>query len=173
MILKDVVINGPSGSGKDSFVELVHVVADYNVINISSVDPLRSIPKQWGWNGEKDLNYRKALIALKEAATYIDNYPLRYMLEKRQRIKESSIKAVIFYHIREPHNIEEFIEAIDDDVKVLLIRRFPMDEQTPDYNQVNEYKHYDYVITNVTDDYESLRTSAITFAKQWGPLRAQ
>ena len=47
-----VVINGRGGVGKDTLCSFVS--DNYNVMNISSIDPIKEIAKTIGWDGKKD-----------------------------------------------------------------------------------------------------------------------
>ena len=106
----DVIINGTSRTGKDTFIDFVGDVlhGEVYVHNISSIDPFREIPIRFGWKGKKDDDYRTCLHLLKEASTYIDDFPTRFLLQERERVLQqgSFLKdTMIFYHIREPKEI--------------------------------------------------------------------
>lgn len=150
-MIHDVIINGVAQSGKDTFVSLFEdSFNDYfHIFNISSIDPFRTIPYEWGWNGVKDDNYRAALSYLKKAATYIADYPIREMLDKRRYFNRRNGKPnVFFYHIREPEEIEKFKRALDIDLLTVLVRREvrTIPEHSTD-RLVFDYR-YDVVIEN-------------------------
>ena len=88
-----LVINGKGGVGKDTLCELAR--KHYKVYNISSVDPIKAIARECGWDGRKDDKSRRFL---------------------------SDLKALMFLHIREPKEIEKFVSATGGEAKTLLIR---------------------------------------------------
>jgi adenylate kinase family enzyme len=58
------VINGSGGAGKDTLCELA--AKHFKTVNVSSIDPIKKIARENGWNGEKDLKSRKFLADLKQ-----------------------------------------------------------------------------------------------------------
>ena len=117
-----IVINGRGGAGKDTLCEFA--AKKYRVENYSSVDPIKTLAKQAGWNGEKDDRSRKFLSDLKRLTTEYNDLPTKY-LEGRCRDFLESGDDILFVHIRECEQIEHFIDTVKDSVKVLtlLVRR--------------------------------------------------
>lgn len=70
------VINGSGGVGKDTFVELVSVELNdklkrfHTVVNFSSVDKVKEIAREIGWDGRKTEKDRKFLSDLKSLTIY-------------------------------------------------------------------------------------------------------
>lgn len=62
------IINGSGGVGKDTFVELVSTELNdrlkkfHTVLNFSSVDKVKEIAKEIGWDGKKNRKKQKVLI---------------------------------------------------------------------------------------------------------------
>lgn len=142
----DIIINGMAESGKDTFIKLFEEVHPGKVFNFSSVDIFRDFPYFFGWNGIKDNSYRNCLHYLKKASTYIDDFPTKYLLQKRKANWDTG--GVYFYHIREEEEIKKFIGQAGFDVITLLLKR---DKTTladnPADNNVLSYS-YDYTISN-------------------------
>ena len=68
-----VVMNGKGGVGKDTLCDSLR--EKYRVMNISAIDPIKEIARQYGWNGEKDDRARLFLAELKQALTdYIEEF---------------------------------------------------------------------------------------------------
>lgn len=65
------IINGSGGVGKDTFVkfisdELNDIMKKFHtVVNFSSVDKVKDITREIGWNGKKTEKDRKFLLILK------------------------------------------------------------------------------------------------------------
>ncbi len=114
-MVNDIIINGIARTGKDTFIEAFARSHSAPVLNISSIDPFRKIPEMFGWNGEKDDDYRMCLHLLKRASKCIDNYPINFLLQERKKFIEENDgeeDIYIFYHIREPNEIEEFLKEL-------------------------------------------------------------
>lgn len=116
-----VVINGKGGVGKDT---LCAALAErYRVMNVSSIDPIKAIARNYGWNGEKDMRSRRFLAELKEAFINYCDLPKTYLCEKAEEFLAGDDE-VMFVHIREPKEIAAFREAIlPAKCLTLLVRR--------------------------------------------------
>ena len=167
-MIHDVIINGIGGCGKDTFIkEFKKICGDeINVYSFSSIDPFRGIVQRWG-SIKKDENHRKALSLIKEAATLINDYPLRHLLDCRCGVNAAHRDAVIFYHIREPEEIEKLVgelEELHSDPVTLLIYRYNI--ETPNNKSDQSVFNFDYGVeigNNGTT--EDLRDKARVFAK--------
>lgn len=126
------VINGKGGVGKDTLIKSISDADDTFVYNCSSIDPFRDVCAQFNKSGEKDLEYRKFLAGMKSlvddycektnfisySQEYLQN-ELKWFMNECGKIEEKekdtwdckkTQHAVMFVHIREPYNIEEFID---------------------------------------------------------------
>ena len=74
---KIFIINGSGGVGKDTFVELVSEFA--SIMNFSSVDKVKDIAKEIGWNGTKTEKDRKFLSDLKILTAEYCDMPFQSM----------------------------------------------------------------------------------------------
>ncbi len=116
------VINGAGGIGKDTLCELAS--EKYKVMNVSSIDPIKRIASENGWNGEKTPEARRFLSELKRVFTEFNDLPFNYTLDRYREFLTYDDE-LFFVHIREPHEIKKFIEsaeAIGGKVHALLIR---------------------------------------------------
>ncbi len=114
-----VIINGSGGVGKDTLCDIVGKY--YDVMNISSIDPIKKIAIDNGWNGEKNEKSRKFLAELKNLFVDFNDLPQRYLMKKYSDFLQSK-KQVLFVHIREPKEIEKFKNEIQIECVTLLIR---------------------------------------------------
>ena len=108
---KIIVINGKGGSGKDELIK--HFPEKY--LNLSSIDPVKKIARDFGWDGSKDAKGRLFLNQLKTAADSYNNFTNTYLVE---RICTSIVcdtedpVETFFVHIREPEKIQFFIKSM-------------------------------------------------------------
>lgn len=98
---KIIIINGMATSGKSTFVQLCK---NYNnsVVEISSVDFVKSIANLCGWDGSKSEKNRKFLSDLKDLLENWNDVP-------NKKIDEWILNhpdKIIFINVREPKNIE-------------------------------------------------------------------
>ena len=143
-----IVINGQGGVGKDTLCDLA--AKHFRVYNISSVDPIKEIARQCGWDGSKDDKSRRFLSDLKALTVNYNNYPTVWGKERFLGFLESEDQ-IMFFHIREPEEIAKFVEATDGFAKTLLIRGGDRMKKE-NYGNVSddgvENYEYDYYFTN-------------------------
>lgn len=97
---KVIVINGMGGVGKSTFVSLCHEI-NPRVIETSTVDFVKQIALQAGWNGVKDQKGRRLLSDIKDALERYDDVPNK----KIDEFIKSHPNNIIFVNARESHNI--------------------------------------------------------------------
>ncbi len=114
-----IVINGKGGAGKDTLCAAA--ARRYRVENISSIDPIKAIAAQHGWQGEKDDRARKFLSDLKRAFADYNDLPNRW-LEERAQAFAAGDGEILFVHIREGSQIDDFKRRIKGKCLTLLIR---------------------------------------------------
>jgi len=155
-----VVVNGFPLSGKDEFVKFCILYLKTKSIkgyNKSSVDKVKKIAKEMGWDGNKDPKSRKYLSDIKDLYTWYCDGPTKDIID----FSENN-DGIIFFHCREPKEIEKLVNK-KIDTKTLLIRRF--EYTTCDTNHadiyVEEYS-YDYIIENI-EGLDLLKKSAEKF----------
>jgi len=114
-----IIINGSGGVGKDTICNIVG--KHYKTMNISSVDPIKKIALENGWNGEKNEKSRKFLADLKQLFVEFNDLPCNYLMEQYRKFLKSG-KEILFVHIREPEEISKFKNSISENCVTLLIR---------------------------------------------------
>lgn len=139
-------------SGKDTFCSKVIDITtpNYGVV-LSTVDLVKEIAKDLGWNGEKTPKDRKFLSDLKDILTEwddipikdierrIDNflYPIRYYgLDEKE--------AVIFIMCREPKEIDTMCKRLG--AKSLIVRRTDAENSEKSNHADEEVLEYQYDI---------------------------
>ena len=161
---KIFIINGSGGVGKDTFVELVSELVP--TVNFSSVEKVKEIAKQIGWDGisktEKD---RKFLSDLKLLTSNYCDMPFRSMEEQVKEFKQDDTKQCLFLHIREPEEIRKAVKAFN--AETILVIRDSVKQITSNMADANVYRYkYDYhVINNGT--IEDFKKVAEHFVKEY------
>jgi cytidylate kinase len=166
---KVVIINGLPGSGKDTFCELCKHVITTNkkaVFNYSTIDIIKNLAIDLGWEGDKTPKSRDFLARLKQLMVWWDDTPFIYITDRADRIirsyRDMPIDVCVFVHSRESEEIDRFKEYYGNRAITLLIKRDVEVESTNSSdNNVYNYQ-YDYVIEN-NGDKEQLKESAKTF----------
>ena len=144
-----IIVNGPAESGKNTFCSLCRDHAyfyDMLIAQISSVDIIKEVARQLGWNGEKDEKSRKFLSDLKDLSMQYSDAPMEYLTREYNGIKDHE-NVMLFMHIREPEEIQRAKEHFD--ALTLLIKRpgyEPIQSNHAD-RDVDQYD-YDYTIVN-------------------------
>ena len=116
--MKVAIINGSGTSGKDTVVELTRTYfLDKNeVVNLSTIDKIKDIARQLGWNCEKDEKGRQFLADLKTAWTNYNNGANQETLNNILRLNIDEFSApkefIVFVHCREPEAIQWFVEKL-------------------------------------------------------------
>ena len=150
-----IVINGIGGSGKDTLIQEFPAPC----ANVSSIDPIKKIAKEIGWNGVKDVAGRRFLSQLKQAADEYDDFSTKYLLQKAKGFLLTGFSDYLFVHIREPENIHKFVEEAKkelpnfsiEDIKILtlLVKAdwTPESLGNPSDDRVTDYP-YDIIFHN-------------------------
>lgn len=143
------IINGSGGCGKDTFVSLVDSNTPQTIINFSSVDRIKEIAADIGWQGGKTDRDRKFLSDLKLLCADYNDLPFRSMEEQVHKFKTSDA-SMLFLHIREPDEIARAKEVFD--AITILVKRDSIKHITtnPADGNVFDYE-YDVIIDNDID----------------------
>lgn len=141
-----IIINGKGGVGKDTLCAAA--ARRWRVENISSIDPIKAIAAQHGWQGEKDGRARKFLSDLKRAFADYNDLPNRW-LEERCRGFAAGDGEILFVHIREGSQIAAFKRRVKGKCLTLLVRspRTGAAYGNPSDDDVEDYP-YDYIYEN-------------------------
>ena len=151
------IVNGFPGSGKTTFEDKVcQIVGDGSFgFKLSTVDFVKSLARQCGWDGTKDLHNRKFLSDLKDLLTQWDDVPYKKIENSIELIKadfrEYDIdfeKAAIFVDCREPEEIKKLCDGLN--AKSLLIRRgCDVNTETSNHADAEVLNYnYDIIINN-------------------------
>lgn len=151
-MIKVIVINGAGTSGKDTFIDLFTQVCvehgQYPVYRFSSVDEVKYFATCMGWDGVKDDKGRRFLSDIKDAMTRYNNAPFNFMKQKVKEVMQEEVDAFIFFHIREPVEIQKMVDELK--ATTLLIDRpsVKKDSFTNHADKNVESYQYDYHVVN-------------------------
>lgn len=158
---KVFIINGSGGVGKDTFVSLVSDVVKFGVLNYSSVDKIKEIAREIGWDGGKTEKDRRFLSDLKILCAEYNDLPFNSMKQKYEEFLSGNW-SVMFLHIREPNEIEKAKAVFS--ANTVLVRRDSVKHITSNMADENVYNYsYDYEINN-NGTIDDLLSEAIRFA---------
>lgn len=168
---KVVIINGKPQSGKDTFCKYAQGYCDddesANTLIISSVDPLKEMLTQLGWDGTKTDKIRDMLMDMKQLWVQNQDGPTMFLFNNILEFHKAYTGEdnIVFVHIREPEEIKKLVNALTgfesmgiDVISLLVIREGGEDtpnqpaetRRSDDEALINSYK-YDVTINNDED----------------------
>ena len=168
---KVVIINGKPQSGKDAFCKYAQGYCDddesANTLIISSVDPLKEMLAQLGWDGTKTDKIRDMLMDMKQLWVQNQDGPTMFLFNNILEFHKACTGEdnIVFVHIREPEEIKKLVNALTgfesmgiDVISLLVIRKGGEDtpnqpaetRRSDDEALINSYE-YDVTINNDED----------------------
>ena len=168
---KVVIINGKPQSGKDTFCKYAQGYCDddesANTLIISSVDPLKEILTQLGWDGTKTDKIRDMLMDMKQLWVQNQDGPTMFLFNNILEFHKACTGEdnIVFVHIREPEEIKKLVNTLTgfesmgiDVISLLVIRKGGEDtpnqpagtRRSDDEALINSYE-YDVTINNDGD----------------------
>ena len=150
--MKIVIINGAPRSGKDTFVGFcLDELKEYGHA-FSTVDFVKDIARECGWNGEKTPKDRKFLSDLKDLLAEWNDVPYQMIRREIAKIRllaeQYNIdhdKFVIFIHCREPKEIQRFVKEYD--ATTVIIRRGAVENNEQSNHADSEVFNFNYDVT--------------------------
>ena len=154
-----VIVNGKPESGKTIFENICKEILGHAYCEQrSTVDKIKEIAREGGWNGKKELRDRKFLSDLKDLFTNYNDMPLRdvcnYLRGWEADLAYWEVgdhPHVLFVDDREPEHIERLKQELG--AKTLLIKRPSVENQETSNHadaNVDNYR-YDYILMNDGD----------------------
>lgn len=156
--MKLYVCNGHPQVGKTYFMDYCKKYIGLTCLCFSTIDPMKHLLEEVGWDGEKTQKARKALSEMKKILTEFNDYPFQISLKTAKDFAKSienlgigynESEITVFIDCREPSEIKKFHDA---GARAILITRPNMDSEHQDYSNdsdknVNDFK-YDIIIHN-------------------------
>ena len=170
-MVKVIIVNGAPGAGKSTFEEMCVIYAENeweNKIRVditSTVDFVKDIAKQCGWNGTKDLKNRKFLSDLKDLLTEWDDVPFKKIEQKIKLLEIWHENWIMFVDCREPAEIQKFKDKLNA-LTVLIRREQVENEETSNHADAEVFNFdYDLTIWNNSDKID-LANKVVDFMKE-------
>ena len=140
-----IITNGMARSGKDTFAGFVNKYV--SVFKYSSIDKVKEIARQCGWNEEKDEKSRSFLSELKMLTSKYFDMSFKDVEEKYRAFQDDDRYDVMIVDIREPEEIEKAKRELG--AITVFIENDRVEQLTSNYGDahVREYE-YDHVIYN-------------------------
>lgn len=139
------ITNGMARCGKDTFA--MFVSESVPTWKYSSIDRVKYIATQCGWNGGKTEKDRKFLSDLKLLTTEYSDMPFKAINDKVNIFNSSDDFQVMLIDIREPEEIEK--AKIVFGAKTILIKNDNVKHIDSNMADANVYNYeYDYVVEN-------------------------
>ena len=133
-------------SGKDTFAVMMNEIIPTK--KYSSIDYIKEIAKQCGWNGQKDEKSRKFLSDLKVLTILYNDLPFKKIQEEIIKFNADKIHNVLLIDIREPNEIKRLCETYGT-IKTILIRRNSVKNITSNMADAGVFNYkYNFVIDN-------------------------
>lgn len=144
-----IIVNGKGGAGKDTVCEIA--ANFFRVKIISAITPIKEIAANYGWHGEKDEKSRRFLSDLKRAFIEYNDLPNCYLEKEYHKFENSDID-ILFVHIREKDQIDDFKQRVKVKCVTMLVRSSKIEDDNKQYgnysdDNVEDYS-YDYYYTN-------------------------
>lgn len=140
-----IITNGMARSGKDTFSTLLNNYT--SVFKYSSIDKVKAIARQCGWNGEKTEKARAFLSELKMLTSKYYDMSFNDIKQKYEDFQKNEFYEVMVVDIREPKEIAKAKEQLGAITVFIENNRVP--QLTSNYGDahVRDYE-YDYIIEN-------------------------
>ena len=150
------IVNGLPGAGKTTFEDKVQqIMGKCYCYKISTIDFVKELAVQCGWNGTKDAKNRKFLSELKQLLIDWNDVPFQKVAGQIKKISKEAeeagldIKKVAFFvDCREPEEIQKFCTRLG--AKTIFIQREEVkDKELSNSSDQNVFKYnYDIIINN-------------------------
>lgn len=141
-----LITNGMARAGKDTFATYLNCIVP--VYKYSSIDKIKTIAKQCGWNGGKEEKDRKFLSDLKVLTSEYCDLAFKDISERVDWFRNADDRyKVMIIDIREPEEIERAKQAFG--AKTILIENNRVKQITSNMADAGVFNYtYDYTIEN-------------------------
>ena len=141
-----IILNGGPASGKDTFVELCKKTP-FTILHRSTIEPIKEIAYNLGWDGEKKPKIRKFLSDLKDLCTETFDTSFNYIKDQLVTASYGNID-FLFVDCREPSEIDRFVKEIGA-ITVFIDASKRTNEKISNHADASVLNyHYDYYIDN-------------------------
>lgn len=169
------IVNGAPGSGKTTFESMVKLESEklfFIVATYSTIDFVKEIARECGWDGSKTSENRKFLSDLKDLLTKWNNIPFKKILNqvnnlafRFQQYDANLDRCIVFIDCREPEEIKKLCVSLD--AKSILIRRAEAEKLEVSNHADRDILNYNYdIIIDNNGNLEDLRKKVLTFIEK-------
>lgn len=139
------ITNGMARCGKDTFATLLNNIVP--TLKYSSIDEVKRIAKECGWDGKKEEKDRKFLSELKLLTTKYNDMSFNAVENKVREFSNDDRYSVLIIDIREPEEIEKAKNAFG--AKTILIQNDRVKRINSNMSDANVYNYpYDFEVEN-------------------------
>lgn len=139
------IVNGMARSGKDTFANFLMDMVP--TMKVSSVDKVKLIARQCGWDGGKTERDRRFLSDLKCLLSDYNDLPFLDISMWVERFKSNGLFEVLLIDVREPFEIDKAKRAFG--AKTILIKNNRVPQIMTNMADAGVYNYmYDYTIEN-------------------------
>jgi hypothetical protein len=149
-----IIINGHAKSKKDTFVLLCKKYCkqfNMKVHNYSTIDKVKKIAKNLGWDGKKTDEARKFLSDMKKLWSDFNNGPFTHTIKKIQK-NNTTDNNIFFIHCREPEEIQKFKNRFGSLLITLILDKPGHIPDNYSDQNVKNYNYDYYINTNTSDE---------------------
>ena len=164
-----IIVGGFPRSGKSTFVSYCQeIIGEHYTLDISTVDLVKWLAEQSGWDGTKTPKNRKFLSDLKQLLIEWDDVPYKDVINtaqyKREELDSYGITHTlyVFVQCREPEEIQKFVDRVGAHT-VFVSRK---DHEKPTNESDIATRRYNYEATIFNDgDLDQLKLCAQAYVK--------
>lgn len=159
--MKIYIVNGAPGAGKTTFEECIKLLIGSDRCNIlSTIEFVKYIATQCGWDGSKSNKNRKFLSDLKDILTEWNDVPYKRIEENLKSIREKDEfkEQIVFIDCREPEEIKKLCKKLN--AKSVCIRNEKAEKTETSNHADQDVLNYNYscYLENNGTKYDLLKT---------------
>lgn len=140
------VINGLPQSGKDTFCEMVGKYADTKVV--STVDYVRDILREAGWDGVKTNRVRYVMCEIKNMLDELFDTSFQIIRNEVDDFMADDNKEIMFIHCREPAGIRRLTTELHAESIIVRRPNHKVECSNDADRYVEAYDNYTYSLSN-------------------------
>lgn len=163
-----IIVGGYPRSGKSTFVSYCkEALGAQYTLDVSTVDLVKWLAEQSGWDGTKTPKSRKFLSDLKQLLIEWDDVPYKDVIRTAQNARAdldaygANHTLYVFVQCREPEEIQKFVDRVG--ARTVFISR--KDHEKPTNESDMATRRYNYETTIFNDgDFAQLKRCAQAYA---------
>lgn len=159
-----LIVNGYPCAGKTTFEKMIAKKYPSNIF--SSIDPIKKIAKDIGWDGEtKTEALRNFLSSVKKSATEFNDYPFKATSHVIEDFFNDKDLRFLMIDIREPEEIRKIVECYPFVTTIFISNKNNKTVATNNSDENVTNYIYEYYISN-DGTFEDLEDAVNTFLNE-------